>query len=104
MVDLSPEDEEAVEEAARRIVELQRLREEGETRQGAPSPTPLEILEEHTGGEFTPETARLAERTLVRARKLEGRRGSLGAVPESRQKSRVEEFGSRKGGEIVSRL
>lgn len=95
-------DEEAVEEAARRIVELKRLREAGELSSGAPSPTPMEILEEHTGGEFTPETARLAERALVTARKLEGRRGFLGAVPEARQESRAEEFGSRRGGEVVS--
>lgn len=93
-----------MEKAARRIVELQRLRKEGETRQGAPSPTPMEILEEHTGGEFTSETIRLADRALNRARELRGQETVEVVEPGRRRESRVEEFGSRKGSEIVSRL
>ena len=93
---MTPEDEEAVEEAARRIVEISRRWEAGEVRQGAPSPTPLEILEEHTGGEFTSETTRLAERVLIRAQEIRGQETVEGVEPGRREGSRVEEFGGRR--------
>lgn len=41
------------------------------------------------------------ERVRIRTREREGRQRSLGDVLETRRESRVEEFGSRRGGEIV---
>lgn len=70
---------------------LKRLWEAGECRQGSPEPTPLRSWRTTSGiGGFTPETVRLSERALVRARRVEGRRGSLVIEPRIAGRGTVE--------------